>query len=299
MNDAFRSGFVAVIGKPNVGKSTLLNSILNQKVAIVSSKPETTRENIKGILTTDSGQAVFIDTPGIHKPHLLLGKLMVKKAKTSLFDGDLLVYMVELTSGLTDADYIILDLIKEAKKPAIAVINKIDIASKSKALPIIEELKDQYEFLEYIPISALNNDGVGLLRDKIFFNLPEGEKYYPDSFVTDKTDQFQVAEIIREKALMLTREEVPHSVAVQVERMDLRQDKDILDIEATIYVERESQKGIIVGQKGSMAKEIGSLSRQELEEKFGKKVFLRIWVKVLKNWRKDPKSLKRLSEEGS
>lgn len=290
----FKSGFVVIAGKPNVGKSTLLNSLLNKKIAIVSSKPETTRDNIKGILTTDNTQAVFIDTPGIHKPHLLLGRLMVTKAKSSLFDADLLLFMVEPTSGLREEDYQIIELIKDSKKPAIVIINKIDLTSKGKILPLIDELKNQYEFLDFIPISALKKENIELLKENMLKYLPEGEKYYPDSQITDKDDSFQTAEIIREKILLLTREEIPHSIAVVVDNMAQREDKEIIDIEATIYVERESQKGIIIGRKGEMAKEISTLSRKELEEKFGKKVFLRTWVKVLKNWRKDERSLKRL-----
>jgi GTP-binding protein Era len=294
MTDSFKSGFIGIIGKSNVGKSTILNTLLKKKIAIVSKKPETTRDTIIGIMTTKTEQAVFIDTPGIHKPHLLLGKLMVKKAKSTLSDADLLLFVVELTTGLREEDYLIIDLIKESKKQTLAVINKIDIVSKSKMLPIIDELKDLYNFLDFIPISALKGDGLVLLKDKILKYLPCGEKYYPDSQIADKDEKFQTAEIIREKALELTRHEVPHSIAVVVENMSERKDKEILDIDATIYVERDSQKAILIGHKGIMAKEISTLSRLELEEKFGKKVFLRIWVKVLKNWRKDPGSLKKL-----
>jgi len=297
MDNNFKSGFVAIIGKPNVGKSTLLNTLIDTKVAIVSSKPETTRDNIHGVLTTPSGQAVFVDTPGIHKPHLLLGKVMVNKAESVLPDGDLILYVSELGSGITEADSIILELIKEAKKPTIALINKIDLVSKSRMLPLIQKLQSYYDFLEYIGISALNNDGIEILKDLIFKYLPSGEMYYPDTAITNKSDLFFTSEIIREKVLHLTREEVPHSIAVKIEKFEQRESKDILDIEATIYVERDSQKGIIVGKKGLMAKEIGTLSRQELQEKFKKKIFLRIWVKVLKNWRKDPRSVKEFGGE--
>ena len=290
----FKSGFVAIAGKPNVGKSTLLNTLLSEKVAIVSNKPETTRDNIRGILHTQDGQIVFIDTPGIHKPHLPLGKLMVAKAQSSLLDADLILFIVQATSRLSKEDRQIVELINDSKKPTIVLINKIDIVNKGKALPLIDELKDKYNFLDFIPISALNGDNIELLKKIIFENLPKGEKYYPDGQVTDKDDYFQVAEIIREKVLSLTREEVPHSIAVLIDTMSSRENKNIMDIEATIYVERDSQKGIIIGQKGKMAKEISTLSRKELEEKFGKKVFLRVWVKVLKNWRRDERFLKRL-----
>lgn len=294
MTHRFKSGLVAIIGKPNVGKSTILNSFLGQKVAIISEKPETTRDNIQGILTSDEAQAVFIDTPGIHRPHLLLGKSMVKKAKSSLFDADLLLLVVELTTGLCDEDLLIIDLIKDAKKPTIVLINKIDSAGKGRILPLIDEIRKYYDFLDFIPISALGGDNMQLAKERVLENLSEGDKYYPNGQVTDKDEIFQASEIIREKVLAVTREEVPHSIAVKVERITLRQDKDIIDIDAIIYVERDSQKGIVIGKKGNMAKKIAILSRQELEEKFNKKVFLRIWVKVLKNWRKDPKSLKFL-----
>jgi len=294
MENRFKSGFVSIIGKPNVGKSTILNAILAKKVAIVSSKPETTRDNIMGVLTTKEAQAVFIDTPGIHKPHQLLGSLMVKKAESSIFDADLLLFILELTSGIREDDRIILERVKESGKPAVAVINKIDMVSKAGILPLIDGLRASYGFLDFIPISAVKGDGLDILKQKIFEYLPFGEKYFPDSQITDKDDTFLAAEIIREKALALTRHEVPHAIAVVVDRMSLRDIKDILDIDATIYVERDSQKGILVGRKGDMAKQISTLSRQDLEKRFGKKVFLRIWVKVLKNWRKDPNSLKML-----
>lgn len=289
-----KSGFVTIAGKPNVGKSTLINTLLSEKIAIVSEKPETTRDSIKGILTTKDSQTIFIDTPGIHKPHLLLGKIMVRKASSSLHEADLVLYVAELTSGLSREDFQIVELIRDAKKPAIAVINKIDLVSKSRLLPLIAELKDRYDFIDFIPLSALKGDNIQLLKDKILESLPEGEMYYPDDQITDKDEKFQAAEIIREKILSLTREEIPHSVAVVIEEFTERQNKDIMDIDAVIYVERDSQKGIIVGKKGGMTKDIATQSRLELEEKLGKKVFLRVWVKVLKNWRRDPMSLRRL-----
>lgn len=298
MTEKFRSGFVAIIGKPNVGKSTLLNSILNAKVTIVSEKPETTRDNIKGILTTSSSQAIFIDTPGIHRPHLLLGKMMVRKASSTLLDVDLLLFMVELTSGISSKDRLIVDMIRESGKPAIALINKVDARSKSKILPIIAELKSLYDFIDFIPISALNGDNLQILKHEICENLPDKEKYYPDSQITDKDDRFQTSEIIREKVLALTREEVPHSIAVVIDKLSQQAGKEILDIEATIYVERDSQKGIVIGKKGDMAKKISAQSRKDLRDKFGQKVSLRIWVKVLKNWRKDIRSIKRLGMDG-
>ena len=297
MTEEYQSGFVAIVGKPNVGKSTLLNTLLNQKLAIVSNKPETTRDNILGILTTAHRQVIFVDTPGIHKPHLLLGRLMVNKASNSLLGADLVIFLVEMTSGISAADRIILEKIKEAEKPVILVLNKIDIAKKSKLLPVIDELRGEYAFSDFIPICALSGDNIEVLKDKIFELLPVGAKHYPDEQVTDKSDIFSAAEIIREKILQLTREEVPHSVAVIIERFSKREEKEILDIDTVVYVERESQKAIIIGQKGSMAKEIATLSRVELEERFKIKIFMQLRVKVLKNWRKNELSLKKLGIE--
>lgn len=277
-----------------MGKSTILNAILSHHLAIVSEKPETTRDNILGILNKNGVQAIFIDTPGIHKPRFLLGKNMVMRAKSSLFDADLVLFVADVTGGFRDDDYRIVELLKESKKPAILAINKIDLRSKSAVLPIIDEIRSLYDFLEIIPISALAKDDIDLLVDKIIANLSEGDHYYPDSQLTDKSESFRAAELIREKALSLTRDEVPHAIAVMIDKFQKRPGKSLYDIEATIYVERDSQKGIIVGRKGAMAKEIGTHSRKEIEQMLGKKVFLRIWVKVLKNWRKDIRALKQL-----
>jgi GTP-binding protein Era len=289
-----RSGFVTVLGKPNAGKSTLVNTLLDSKIAIVSSKPETTRDNIQGILTTEKAQVIFIDTPGIHRPHMLLGKLMVRRAESSIDGADIIIFLTELTSGLQDADYQILETIKRSKIPVILAINKIDAVSKSRLLPFIDQIKDMHEFLDIIPISAIQGDNIPLLLSRVSERLPEGPEFYARTQITDKDEVFQASEIIREKVLELTRQEVPHSVAVNIESFQKRKHKNILDIEATIYVERDSQRGIIVGKKGLMMKEIGTLSRKELELLFNIKVFLKLWVKVLKNWRKDPISLKKL-----
>lgn len=294
MTKKHKFGFVAIVGKPNAGKSTLLNTFLSRKIAIVSNRPETTRDNIRGVFTAEDGQAVFIDTPGIHKPHQLLGKIMVNKASDSLLSADLILFIVDMASGLSDADYLILSKIKEAKSKAIAVLNKIDIIRKSKILPVIDMLRNEYPFDEFIPVSALSGDNAPLLRDKVFAILPAGKNCYPASQITDKGDIFFAAEAIREKVLLLTREEVPHSAAVVIEKFLSREEKAILDIDATIYVERESQKSIVVGRRGSLAKEIATLSRVELEDMFKKKVFLQLWVRVIKNWRKDGPALRRL-----
>jgi len=290
----YKTGFVAIIGKPNAGKSTLINSFLDKKIAIVSSKPETTRDSIQGIVTTDEGQVIFVDTPGIHKPHLLLGRIMVNKASNSILGADAVVFITDASSGLSEADYIIVERIKEAQKPTIVAINKIDAVSKSKILPIIDRLKDEYPFKDFIPISALRHENLELLQRSVIDMIPEGVKLYNNGEITDKDDVFISSEIIREKALSLTKEEVPHSLAVVVENFSKRSENGILDISAVIYVERDSQKGILIGQKGSMIKEISTLSRKELEERFGEKIFLTVLVKVLKNWRRSEHALKRL-----
>ena len=294
MTSHYKTGFVAIIGKPNAGKSTLINSFLDKKIAIVSSKPETTRDSIQGIVTTDEGQVIFVDTPGIHKPHLLLGRIMVNKASNSILGADAVVFITDASSGLSEADYIIVERIKEAQKPTIVAINKIDAVSKSKILPIIDRLKDEYPFKDFIPISALRHENLELLQKSVIDMLPEGVKLYNNGEITDKDDVFISSEIIREKALSLTKEEVPHSLAVVIENFSKRSENGILDISAVIYVERDSQKGILIGQKGSMIKEISTLSRKELEERFGEKIFLNVLVKVLKNWRRSEHALKRL-----
>jgi GTPase len=298
LNHNYRSGFVAIIGKPNAGKSTLINSFLNKKIAIVSNKPETTRDNIRGIISKDDSQVVFVDTPGIHKPHLLLGRIMVRKASDSILDADAVIFIVDASSGITEADNIIIQKIKESEKPAIVAINKIDAVSKSKVLPIIDALKDIYSFKDFIPISALNHDNLELLQKTVIDVLPEGPKLYDNASFTDKDDIFIISEIIREKALLLTKEEVPHSLAVVIEKFSKDKEDGTLTIEAVIYVERDSQKGILIGQKASMVKRITMLSRKELKAQFGEKILLQIIVKVLKNWRKSEYALKKLGMIG-
>lgn len=289
-----KSGFVAIVGKPNVGKSLILNWFFGQKIAIISSKPETTRSNIRGILTTKDAQVVFIDTPGIHKAHLRLGKEMVKKAKAVLSDADLLLVVVDAASGIREEDEKLFDLVSDSKIPSIALLNKVDIMKRSKLLPMIENLSTDYSFLEVIPVSALRGDNMEVLKNKVLEYLPFGDKYYPQEQITDQDINFRISEIIREKALELTRQEVPHSIAVLIEQMTPRKDKDIIYIKACIYVERDSQKAIVIGRNGSMIKQIGSLARDEIEKLLNKKVFLDLWVKVLKNWRSDPRAIKTL-----
>jgi len=293
IDKGFKSGFVVITGKPNVGKSSVLNWFFGEKIAIVSPKPETTRDNIRGILTTENAQAVFIDTPGIHKAHLKLGKEMVKRAKAALGDADLLLVVIDAASGIDEDDEKLFDSVKELGIPALALLNKVDAMKKGKLLPMIEDLSRNYHFLDIIPISALRGDNMDVVKEKVLKDLPEGEKYYPDGQATDRDIKFRVSEIIREKALILTRKEVPHSIAVLTEEMIPKEEKGIIYIKACIYTERPSQKAIIIGHGGSMIKEIGTLARKEIEDLLKKKVFLDLWVKVIKKWRSDPNAIKR------
>ncbi|MDD5072170.1 MAG: GTPase Era [Candidatus Omnitrophica bacterium] len=289
----FKSGFVAIIGRPNVGKSTVLNRLVGEKVAIVTQKPETTRNKIQGILTRPEAQVVFVDTPGIHKPKNLLGKQITQVAKDVLLEVDLIVFVLDVTKGVTPEDMLIFNLVKAAKKPAILLINKIDLRSKSLALPLIEDGARLYDFREIIPTSASNGDNMDILLEKVIEHLPEGPKYFPDGQFTDRTERFMVGEIIREKALEMTHEEVPHSVAVLIEEFTERPRK-LVYIRAVIYVERHSQKKILVGHKGQMLKAIGETARREIQKLLDRHAYLELWVKVHENWRKDPNALKML-----
>ncbi|MDD4879007.1 MAG: GTPase Era [Candidatus Omnitrophica bacterium] len=289
----FKSGFVAIIGRPNVGKSTVLNRLVGEKIAIVTQKPETTRNKIQGILTRPEAQVVFVDTPGIHKPKNLLGKQITQVAKDVLLEVDLIVFILDVTKGITPEDMIIFNLVKAAKKPAILLINKIDLRSKSLALPLIEDGARLYDFKEIIPTSAANGDNMDVLLKKVIEYLPEGPKYFPDGQFTDRTERFMAGEIIREKALEMTHEEVPHSVAVLIEEFTERPRK-LVYIRAVIYVERHSQKKILVGHKGQMLKAIGETARREIQKLLDRHAYLELWVKVHENWRKDPNALKML-----
>ncbi|MDD5269733.1 MAG: GTPase Era [Candidatus Omnitrophica bacterium] len=288
-----KSGFIAIVGRPNVGKSTVLNRLVGEKVAIVTEKPETTRNRIQGILTNKDAQVVFVDTPGIHKPKNLLGKYITKAAKDSLLEVDLVIFIIDMTKGITDEDKLIFKLVKEAGKPALLLINKVDLKSKSLALPLIEEAAKLYDFKELIPTSALTGDNMDAVLAMAIKHLPYGPKMFPDSQFTDKTERFMAGEIVREKALELTHEEVPHSIAVLIEEFAERP-KKVTFIRATIYVERQSQKKIIVGHRGQMLKYIGEAARRDIQKLIGRHVFIELWVKVHENWRKDPRALKIL-----
>ncbi|MCI6172589.1 GTPase Era [uncultured Selenomonas sp.] len=279
-----KSGFIAVIGRPNVGKSTLINSLIGQKIAIMSDKPQTTRNRILCILTRPEAQIVFLDTPGIHKPKHKLGEYMVKAAEGTLKEVDAIFFVVDATEKMGPGEYYILERLQATAKPVILVVNKLDLIEKEQVLPIISHYTDKYPFVGVVPISAKEETNLDALIEEVEKYLPEGPQYYPEDMVTDQPERLIVAELVREKALQLTRDEVPHAIAVDVDEMKARDNGDTY-IRATIYVERDSQKGILIGAKGSMLKEIGRLARADIEMLLGTRVFLDLWVKVKKDWR--------------
>ena len=279
-----KSGFIAVIGRPNVGKSTLINSLIGQKIAIMSDKPQTTRNRILCILTRPEAQIVFLDTPGIHKPKHKLGEYMVKVAEGTLKEVDAIFFVVDATEKMGPGEYYILERLQATAKPVILVVNKLDLIEKEQVLPIISHYTDKYPFVGVVPISAKEETNLDALIEEVEKYLPEGPQYYPEDMVTDQPERLIVAELVREKALQLTRDEVPHAIAVDVDEMKARDNGDTY-IRATIYVERDSQKGILIGAKGSMLKEIGRLARADIEMLLGTRVFLDLWVKVKKDWR--------------
>lgn len=281
----FHSGFVSLIGRPNVGKSTLMNLLIGEKISIISSKPQTTRNKIQTILTTETMQVVFVDTPGIHKSKSKLGDYMVKSAETSLNDVDIVLYLVEPYEKIKDSDKAILERLKKVNTPVFLVINKIDTVEKPELLKVMENYSKEYNFAEIIPLSALKGKNQETLLSNIEKYLPEGPKYFPEDMITDQPEKQIVAEIIREKALYLLQDEIPHGIAVEITSMKHRKDKDITDIDATIYCERDSHKGIIIGKQGSMLKKIGSNARRDIQRFVGGQINLQIWIKVKKDWR--------------
>ena len=279
-----KSGFVAVVGRPNVGKSTLINTLIGQKLAIMSDKPQTTRNRIMCILTKPDVQMVFLDTPGIHKPHTKLEENMERAAENTLKDVDAILFLVDASQRLGPGDKFIIEHLKHTKQPVILVINKLDLIEREQVLPIISSYTKLYDFAAVVPISALNETNTDNLVAEITKYMPAGPQYYPDDMVTDQPERLIVAELVREKVLQLTRDEVPHAVAVDVDEMTTRPKGDVY-IRATIYVERDSQKRIVIGNKGSMLREIGQLARQDIEQLLAAKVYLDLWVKVKKDWR--------------
>ena len=282
-NRQYRSGFATLIGRPNVGKSTLMNALIGQKIAITSKKPQTTRNRIQTIYTSEEGQIVFMDTPGIHKAKNKLGNYMVNVAERTMADVDVILWLVEPTDYIGAGEQHIIEQLKRTKTPVILVINKIDTVQKELILTYIDAYRKQLDFAEIVPVSALKKDGMEVLIGCIMKYLPYGEPFYDEDTVTDQPMRQIVAELIREKALRCLEDEIPHGIAVTIELMKFR--KRIVDIEATIVCERESHKGIIIGKQGSMLKRIGSLARPDIEELVECQVNLKLWVRVKKDWR--------------
>jgi GTP-binding protein Era len=292
---AFKAGFITIIGRPNVGKSTLLNLLTGEKVAIMSRKPQTTRHNIRTVVTRDDFQMVFVDTPGIHKPRNKLGEFMINSAMDTLDDVDIILYMVEATDReIGPIDQSIISMLSKTKTPVILAINKVDLVEKQKLLPLIEMYSKAYDFREIVPISALEPETAEILFDVLKKYLPEGEKFYPDDMLTDQTARVMVQELIREKMLELLDDEVPHGVGVEVVRFKENEDRNIVGIDANIYCEKESHKAIIIGKGGSMLKKIGTRAREDIERLLDMKVVLKLWVKVKEDWRNNDYVLNEL-----
>lgn len=295
IDNNFKSGYVSVVGRPNVGKSTLLNAIIGEKISAISSKPQTTRQNITFIHTDDDSQIIFLDTPGIQRPKNKLGEFMLTESKESINEADVITYIVDTSKRIGKAERSIIDILKEyeGKLPIILLINKVDTIKKDELLEIISMYAKEEIFNEIIPISAMKNDGVDIYIETLKKYLKPGPMYYPEDMITDKNERFIVAEIIREKGLRYLNEEVPHGLAISIEKFKKREDKNIYDIEANIYVERDSHKGILIGKGGSMLKRIGTEAREDAERLLDAKVNLQIWVKVEKNWRERDNLVKR------
>lgn len=287
------AGFAAMVGRPNVGKSTLTNSLIGEKIAIMSDRPQTTRNKIMCILNTDNAQIMFLDTPGIHKPHHKLGEYMVRTAESTLQEVDVILFVVDAAEKRGPGEDYILELLRKVRTPIILVVNKIDkLQDKSKLFKIMDEYSRLYQFAAIVPVSALNDGEFPGLVSEITKLLPEGPAYFPDDVLTDQPERVIAAEMIREKVLRLTRDEIPHSVAVEVEEFKEREDESVY-IRATIFVERDSQKGIVIGAKGSLLKKIGQQARADIENLLYCKVFLDLWVKVKPDWRNQDKALKQ------
>jgi GTP-binding protein Era len=292
MKRSFRSGFVAVLGRPNVGKSTFVNRLVGQKVAIVTPRPQTTRNRILGIINRPQAQVVLIDTPGIHRASTVLGRHMMTEVSQALEGIDVLALMIDASSGLTAGDRLTFEHARPFRGPVFLLLNKIDRVAKPALLPLMETCSREFSFAEMIPISALTGDGVELALERLIAHLPEGEPYFPKDQVTDQPERFLAGEIIREKVMTSTRQEVPHAVAVWVESFE--ESGKLIRIRATISVEREGQKGILIGRGGERLKAIGTAARQELEEILGTKVFLELRVKVQSGWRQDERTVQQL-----
>ncbi|AMJ39904.1 MULTISPECIES: GTPase Era [Anaerotignum] len=281
----FHSGFVTLIGRPNVGKSTLMNCLIGEKIAITSHKPQTTRNKITSILTKEDFQCVFLDTPGIHKPKHKLGEFMVRSAENTFNEVDLVLMLIEPTEKVVEMDQYVIDRLENVKTPVVLVINKIDTIEREKLLQVIEAYRKLYTFAEVVPISAMKGSNTDALMDVIKKYLPEGPQYFPEDMVTDQPERQIASEIVREKALYLLQDEIPHGIAVEIMSMKKREGQNMVDVEATIYCEKDSHKGIIIGKQGAMLKKIGSLARRDMERLLGSPIYLELWVKVKKDWR--------------
>ncbi|MCZ2259354.1 GTPase Era [Sporosarcina sp. G11-34] len=291
-NKEFKSGFISIIGRPNVGKSTFLNHVVGQKIAIMSDKPQTTRNKVQGVVTTEDSQMIYIDTPGIHKPKHKLGDFMVKVARNTLREVDVIMFMVNAEEKIGPGDRFIIEMLEHTETPVFLIINKIDLVHPDNLLETIVSYKNEYDFAEIVPISALSGNNTDRLLETLEKYLPKGPKYYPDDQVTDHPERFIISELIREKVLHLTREEIPHSIAVVIEKIEREEKREMVNVMATIVVDRDSQKGIVIGKKGALLKEIGTKARYDIEMLLGTKVFLELWVKVQKDWRNKPGRLK-------
>jgi len=287
----FRSGYIAIVGRPNVGKSTLLNQLLGEKVAIVTPKPQTTRNRITGIRTTAHSQIVFVDTPGIHQARSLLNRRMVDTALQALHGVDGILWLLDARDKIGPEEEGIAGMLAEFETPILILLNKIDLVSKGKLLPLIQRCSELLPNKEIVPISALHGEGLPLLSEIVERGLPAGPHYFPEGEFTDQTERFIASEIIREKIFLLTREEIPYGVAVTIDGFTEKEGKDLIVIQATIHTERDSHKPILIGKKGAMLKEIGKQAREELEALFGCKVFLELFIKVDKGWTQDPHAL--------
>jgi GTP-binding protein Era len=293
----YKSGFVSIVGRPNVGKSTLLNQILGQKIAITTDKPQTTRNRILGIHTLDDAQILFLDTPGIHKGEGRLNRFMVGQAKSACSGVDLVMFLIDATAKPGSGESFVLDILRRGETPVILVINKIDLVSRESLLPLIETYSKLFDFAEIFPISAAKGEGTDLLVSRIRELLPEGSPYYPEDMITDLPERFIVAEMVREQILNQTRDEIPYGVAVEVESFEEKPEKGVIVIGAVIHVERDSHKRIIVGKQGSRLKAIGQSARLEIEKLLDSKVYLELFVHVQKNWTESVHQLKRFGYE--
>ncbi len=285
MADKFYSGFVSLVGRPNVGKSTLMNRLIGEKIAIISNKPQTTRNRVQSILTKDDFQIVFIDTPGIHRPRHKLGEYMVKSAETTLNEVDAVLMLIEPMDKILETDRLIIEKFAKVKSPVILVINKIDTVERERVFKVIDEYRKLYDFAEIVPISAFEGTNTDELLSVIRKYLPEGPQYFPSDMVTDQPERQIASEIIREKALRLLEDEIPHGIAVEITEMKKRKEGNLVDVRATIFCEKDSHKGIIIGKHGDMLKKIGTKARGDIERLLGSPIYLELWVKVKKDWR--------------